>query len=112
MNDCIFCKIVSGEIPSSKVFEDDEVFAFNDIAPQAPVHIIIIPKEHIHSLEKINKGNYDITGKLILTAINLAKEKKLDGYRLIINCNEIAGQSVWHLHMHLLAGRAMHWPPG
>ena len=112
MEDCIFCKIASGKIPSQIVYETDEVLAFNDISPQAPVHIVIIPKEHIHSLEKIHAGNYDITGKLILSAIKIATELKLEGYRLVINCNEIAGQTVFHLHCHLLAGRAMHWPPG
>lgn len=112
MENCIFCKIIKGEIPASKVWENEEVLAFNDIAPQAPVHIIIIPKMHIHSLEKIDDGNYETVGKLVLTATKIAADKKLDGYRLVINCNEIAGQSVWHIHCHLLAGRAMHWPPG
>ncbi len=112
MEDCIFCKIVSGKIPSKKVYENEDVLAFNDVSPQAPIHIIIIPKEHIHSLEKINEDNYKTTGKLILAASKIASEKKLDGYRLVINCNEIAGQNVFHLHCHLLAGRAMNWPPG
>ena len=112
MEDCIFCKILSGKIPASKIFESEDIFAFNDIAPQAPVHIIIVPKEHIHSLEKIDDENYGITGKLIHAATKIAKDKNLEGYRLVINCNEIAGQSVWHLHCHLLAGRPMHWPPG
>jgi histidine triad (HIT) family protein len=112
MEECIFCKIVSGEIPSKKLYETDEIIAFNDIAPQAPIHVVLIPKKHIHSLEKINETNYDIIGKLILAASKIATEKKLDGYRIVINCNEIAGQTVFHLHCHLLAGRLMHWPPG
>ena len=112
MENYIFCKIIKGEIPSSKVYESDDILAFNDITPQAPIHIIIIPKKQVHSLEKINADNYDITGKLIHTAIKIAKEKNLDGYRLVINCNEIAGKTVWHLHCHLLAGRPMNWPPG
>ena len=112
MSDCIFCKIAEGEIPTAKVYEDEEIIAFNDISPQAPVHIVIIPKKHIDSLESIDNVNYSITGKLVLTATKIAKEKNLDGYRLVINCNEIAGQTVFHLHCHLLAGRPMNWPPG
>ena len=112
MEDCLFCKVISGEIPSKVVYEDDDVFAFNDISPQAPTHILIIPKVHIKSTEEINKINAAITGKLILTASKIAKDLNLEGYRLVINTNEIAGQSVFHLHCHLLGGRAMNWPPG
>lgn len=112
MNECLFCKIVKKEIPSSVVYEDDEIFAFNDIAPQAPVHILFVPKEHISSTEYLDDSNYNISGKLILAASKIAKQMKLDGYRLVINCNEIAGQSVFHIHCHLLAGRPMLWPPG
>ncbi len=112
MNDCIFCKIVNRQIPSEVVYEDDEVSAFNDISPQAPVHILFIPKKHIISTEHLDDSNYDIAGKLVLAASKKAKELKLEGYRLVMNCNEIAGQSVFHLHCHLLAGRPMSWPPG
>lgn len=112
MEDCIFCKIVSGKIPSKKIFESEDILAFNDISPQAPVHIVIIPKEHIHSLEKITDSNSHIPGKLVSAASKIAKDLNLDGYRLVINCNEIAGQTVFHLHCHLLAGRQMNWPPG
>ncbi len=112
MEDCLFCKIASGEIPSSVVYEDDEVFAFKDIDPKAPVHILVIPKTHIASTEHIDDTNYAITGKLILAASKIAKDMELEGYRLVMNCNEIAGQSVFHIHCHLLGGRPMSWPPG
>jgi histidine triad (HIT) family protein len=112
VNNCIFCKIINGEIPSTKVYENDDILAFNDISPEAPVHIIIIPKKHISSLESIDESNFDITGKLVLSATRIAKEKNLDGYRLVFNCNEIAGQTIFHIHCHLLAGRPMNWPPG
>lgn len=110
--DCLFCKISEKKIPSKIVFESDDILAFHDIAPQAPVHIIIIPKKHIETLDEINESNYDIAGKLLLTSANIAKDLKLEGYRVVINCNEIAGQSVFHIHCHLLGGRPMHWPPG
>lgn len=112
MENCLFCKIVKKEIPSGIVYEDDEVLAFNDISPQAPTHILIIPKTHISTLEEINETNSALTGKLIHTASGIAKNLKLEGYRLVLNCNEIAGQSVFHIHCHLLGGRAMRWPPG
>jgi histidine triad (HIT) family protein len=112
MEDCIFCKIANREIPSSIVYENEDVLAFNDINPMAPTHIVIIPKEHIGSTEEIDEKNYRTAGKLVLAASKIAKEKKLEGYRLVINCREIAGQSVFHLHCHLLSGRAMRWPPG
>ena len=112
MEDCIFCKIAKREIPSSVVYETDDVLAFNDINPMAPAHIIIIPKKHIASTDELDESNYDAAGKLVLAASKIAKENKLDGYRLVINCKEIAGQSVFHLHCHLLSGRAMDWPPG
>lgn len=112
MNNCLFCKIVKKEIHSDIVFEDDEVLAFNDISPQAPIHILVIPKIHISTLEEIDEINSALTGKLIHTASKIAKDLKLEGYRLVLNCNEIAGQSVFHIHCHLLGGRAMNWPPG
>ena len=112
MSDCIFCRIASGDIPSELVYEDGEIAAFNDISPQAPVHILFIPKQHIPSTEHLDEKNFDIAGKLIYAASKKAKEMNLDGYRLVLNCNEIAGQSVFHMHCHMLAGRPMNWPPG
>ena len=100
MEDCLFCKIIKKEIPSGVVYEDDGVFAFNDINPQAPVHILIVPKEHIATTEDLNENNSEVIGRLALTASKIAKDMKLEGYRLVINCNEIAGQSVFHLHWH------------
>ncbi len=112
MENCLFCKIVNKEIPSSIVFENDEIIAFKDISPQAPTHILIIPKIHIKSTDEITESNSHIAGKLISTASKIAKDLKLEGYRLVFNCNEIAGQTVFHLHCHLLGGRTMNWPPG
>lgn len=112
MSDCLFCKIAAGEIPSKKAYEDELVFAFHDITPQAPVHILIIPKQHISTLEEVNESNSDLMGKIVHAASKLAKENNLEGYRLVANCNEIAGQSVFHIHFHLLGGRSMLWPPG
>jgi histidine triad (HIT) family protein len=112
MEDCLFCKIAERKVPSTIVYETGEVLAFNDINPMAPTHIVIIPKQHIGSTDELDVNNYDAAGKLILAASAIAREKKLDGYRLVINCKEIAGQSVFHLHCHLLSGRPMHWPPG
>lgn len=112
MENCIFCKIANGEIKSDLVYEDDEIAAFIDITPQAPTHILFIPKEHIASTDNLNDSNYTITGKMIYAASKVAKKFGLEGYRLVINCNEIAGQSVFHLHCHMLGGRAMKWPPG
>lgn len=111
--DCIFCKIVSGEIPSGKAYEDDKVLAFYDLAPQAPVHILIIPKEHITSAADITADNSGVVAHIFETAARLAKEKGLgDGFRVVTNCGDSAGQSVKHLHFHLLGGRDFTWPPG
>jgi histidine triad (HIT) family protein len=112
MDECLFCRIGNGTIKTEFVYEDDEIAAFNDISPQAPVHILLIPKKHIASTEFLDESNYDITGKLVFAASKVAKKLELEGYRLVINCNEIAGQSVFHIHCHLLAGRPMRWPPG
>jgi histidine triad (HIT) family protein len=112
MENCLFCRIVNKEVPSELVYEDDDTLAFKDISPQAPVHLLIIPKKHIRSTEEVNQSNKDIAGKLIWAASKIAKDLNLDGYRLVFNCNEIAGQTVFHLHCHLLGGRAMKWPPG
>ncbi len=112
MDNCLFCKIIRKEISSEIVFENDEILAFRDIIPQAPVHILIIPKVHINTPSDINDSNSIVAGKLISTAAEIAKKLSIDGYRLVFNCNDIAGQTVFHLHCHLLAGRVMNWPPG
>lgn len=106
MDNCIFCKIIAGEIPSNKVYEDDLVYAFHDIAPAAPVHILIIPKEHICCMNKAEETHKELLGHILLTAGKLAKELGIaeDGYRIINNCGENAGQTVFHLHFHLLGG--------
>ena len=111
--DCIFCKIARNEIPSKKLYEDDEIVAFNDLEPQAPVHVLIIPKAHISSASEITAENSDIIGKIFIVAAKIAKEQGLDkGYRIVNNCGEDGGQTVQHLHFHLLGGRKMHWPAG
>ncbi|MES9946686.1 MAG: histidine triad nucleotide-binding protein [Candidatus Thiodiazotropha sp.] len=114
MSDCLFCKFISGEIQPDKVYEDEEVLAFRDINPQAPTHILIIPKRHIATLNELEPDDQALMGKLILTAQKVAEEEGIDsaGYRTLINCNEAAGQSVFHIHLHLLGGRTMQWPPG
>jgi len=106
MNDCIFCKIIKGEIPSTKVYEDDKVYAFRDINPAAPVHILIIPKEHICCANELKEAHKELVGHIILTAAKIAKDLGIaeNGYRLVNNCGESAGQTVFHLHFHLLAG--------
>lgn len=110
---CLFCRIAAGEIPSRKVYEDGEILAFEDIRPQAPVHILVIPKEHIRTIADLQASQYELAGRLIGAANRLAKEKKLDaGYRLVVNCGPNAGQEVYHVHVHLLGGRQFHWPPG
>lgn len=112
--DCLFCKIAKGEIPSKKAYEDAEIFAFYDINPQAPTHILIIPKEHICTTNDIEAKYAELMGKIVIKAADIAKEKGFDedGYRLVFNCNKNAGQEVFHIHLHLLGGRAMKWPPG
>lgn len=111
--DCVFCKIISGEIPAKKVYEDETVLAFYDLEPAAPVHILIIPKEHIKSVDEINSQNSNVIGHIFEIAAKLAKENNLvNGYRLINNCGDDAGQSVKHLHFHLLGGRKFTWPAG
>ena len=106
MNDCIFCKIINGEIPSNKVYEDDLVYAFSDIAPAAPVHVLIVPKEHICCANMLEDCHKELIGHIILTAKKIAEDLgvKDSGYRIINNCGENAGQTVFHLHFHLLAG--------
>ena len=115
MNDnCIFCKIIAGEIPSEKIYEDDECIAFNDISPQAPTHVLIIPREHFASLDEAEPVHKKTLGHLLLTAAEIAREKGFasGGYRVVINTNSDGGQTVFHLHVHLLGGRQFIFPPG
>jgi len=114
VDDCIFCKIAAGEIPSTRVFEDDVCIAFNDLSPQAPTHILIIPRDHVDSLDKADGKNKESLGHLLLAAAEIAREKGFaeDGYRVVINTNGDGGQTVFHLHVHLLAGRPFVFPPG
>jgi histidine triad (HIT) family protein len=111
--DCLFCKIVSGAIPSTKVFEDEACYAFADLHPQAPVHVLIVPRQHIGSLAESTTGHRGMLGHLHWAATQIARDKGLaNGYRTVINTGSDGGQTVEHLHVHLLGGRAMHWPPG
>jgi histidine triad (HIT) family protein len=114
MSDCLFCKIRDGEIPCDMVFENDDVLAFQDVNPQAPVHIVIIPRKHIATVNEVAESDEVTMGKLFSVAKIIAAQQGVsdDGYRLVVNCNEKAGQTVFHIHMHLLAGRNMTWPPG
>ncbi|NOT11368.1 MAG: histidine triad nucleotide-binding protein [Methylococcaceae bacterium] len=112
MADCLFCKMVAGDIKPNVVFEDENVLAFRDINPQAPVHILVIPKRHIATLNDLD--DQQIAGQLVLTATRLANQEGLaeGGYRTVFNCNQHGGQAVYHVHLHLLGGRQMSWPPG
>lgn len=113
-DDCLFCKMVAGAIKPDTVYEDDEILAFRDIQPQAPVHVLIIPKRHIATLNDVSDGDASLLGRLLLTAKRVAEEMDIaePGYRAVINCNRDGGQSVFHVHAHLLGGRRMKWPPG
>lgn len=114
MSECLFCKMVSGEIPPDTVYEDDDILAFNDINPQAPTHVLIIPKKHIATLNDAGTEDTRLMGKISMVAAQLAKEAGFaeDGYRIVMNCNSAGGQAVYHIHLHLLGGRSMSWPPG
>jgi histidine triad (HIT) family protein len=114
MESCIFCKIINKEIPASIVFEDEKMIAFNDIKPQAPVHILLIPREHFVSLNEVPEEKKDILSHLLLKARNIAQEKGIaeKGYRIVLNTARDSGQEVLHIHFHLLGGRRMQWPPG
>lgn len=113
MEDCIFCKIANGQIPSKKIYEDDQVFAFYDIEPQAPVHFLVIPKKHISRLTEIRKDNSSVIAHIYETISKIAAELNLDGgFRVVSNCGENGGQSVFHIHFHVLGGRSLAWPPG
>ena len=114
MDDCLFCNIIKGEIPSKKAYEDENVYAFWDIAPTAPVHILVIPKQHISTLNDIHAENSDAISKIYEAIPKIAKENGIaeDGYRVISNCNKMAGQTVFHIHFHLIGGRELTWPAG
>jgi len=113
-NNCLFCRIIAGEIPSKKIYEDELAFAFHDINPQAPTHVLIVPKKHIASLNDASQDDQALLGHLALVASKLADQLGVvaGGYRTVINTGVGAGQSVWHIHVHLLGGRVMGWPPG
>jgi histidine triad (HIT) family protein len=114
MGDCIFCRIAEKKIPAKIVYEDDLVLAFEDVHPQAPVHTLIIPKKHIPTLLDAGDGDLQLFGHIMKVAKIVAKEKGIAdrGFRLVANCNPDGGQTVWHIHFHLMGGRQMHWPPG
>ena len=114
MTDCLFCKIIAHEIPASIVYEDDRILAFNDINPQAPTHVLLVPKRHIATLNELSPDDDQMVGELVRRAAAIAKERGIsaDGFRTLFNTNREAGQTVFHIHLHLLGGRTMHWPPG
>lgn len=113
MKDCLFCKIINGEIPSTKIYEDETVYVFADIAPTAPIHYLLIPKQHISKLDEITPENSGVIAHIYEIIAKLSKNLDLkDGFRVVSNCGEQAGQSVFHIHFHLLAGRPLEWPAG
>jgi histidine triad (HIT) family protein len=114
MSDCIFCKIVEKKIPTKIVHEDDKAVAFEDVNPQAPVHVLVVPKRHAASLAELTQSDAGMLGHLMLTGAAVAKQKGIadSGYRLVVNTGRNGGQTVFHLHVHVLGGRGMHWPPG
>jgi histidine triad (HIT) family protein len=114
MSDCIFCKIIDGKIPCDKVYESDTVLAFRDINPQAPVHVLLVPKPHVATLNDLTSSDQGVMDGLYRAAVQVARELEVaeSGYRTLVNCNDEGGQDVFHLHMHLLGGRRMGWPPG
>ena len=111
-DDCLFCKIGRGEIPAKKVHEDTEIFAFEDIHPRAPLHVLVCPREHVASLAEAGDHQAAMLGKLMLTAAKIARQRGLDSFRTVVNAGAGAGQTVFHLHVHVLGGRPMDWPPG
>jgi len=112
--DCLFCKILDGDIPADIIYESDSAIAFRDVNPKAPVHVLIIPREHIATINDLSAGDAAMVGSLFMAAKEIAAEEGLadDGYRVVMNCNAAAGQSVFHLHLHMLGGRTLAWPPG
>lgn len=113
MSDCLFCKIVKGDIPSKKVYEDEHTYAFEDIDPKAPTHVLIVPKKHVAGLKEARVEDAALIGQCHLAAAHIARERKIeDGYRTVLNVGPKSGQSVFHLHVHLIGGRDLRWPPG
>lgn len=111
--DCLFCKIIAGQIPSKKVFEDEQFYAFEDIAPHAPTHVLIIPRKHIRGLKEAEAADASLLGEMQLLAAKIARDRNIeDGYRTVLNVGPRSGQSVFHIHLHLLGGRDLSWPPG
>ena len=112
--DCLFCKIVAGDIPANIVYESESALAFRDINPQAPTHVLVIPRKHISTINDIEEADRELVGDLYMAAKAIAVEEGIDeaGYRAVMNCNEGAGQSVFHIHLHVLGGRGLNWPPG
>jgi histidine triad (HIT) family protein len=111
---CLFCKIAAGEIPATKVYEDDRLIAFNDINPQAPMHVLVVPKQHIATLNDLSPSEDGLVGAMVRAAAQIAKDRGFDapGFRTVFNCNAQAGQTVFHIHLHVLGGRTLTWPPG
>ncbi len=114
MEDCLFCKIIKGQIPSKILYQDTDIIAFEDISPQAPVHLLIVPKKHISKSLDLQEEDQELIGKVFLVANELARERGIaeDGFRIVLNTNRSAGQTVFHIHFHLIGGRMMGWPPG
>ena len=113
MSNCLFCRIISGELPANKVYEDQHTFAFEDIHPQAPTHVLVVPKKHIRGLKEASPEDAEVIGRCHLVAAHIARERAVEsGYRTVLNIGPGAGQSVFHLHVHLLGGRSLAWPPG
>ena len=111
---CLFCKIIAGEIPAARVYEDDQVIAFNDINPQAPMHVLVVPKRHVATLNDLSDADDALVGAMVRVAAKVAKDRGHDGtgFRTVFNCNAQAGQTVFHIHLHVLGGRVLTWPPG
>ena len=113
MADCLFCRIIRGEVPSKKVYEDQHTFAFEDLNPQGPTHVLVIPKKHISGLKEASEEDAELLGRCHLAAADIARQRSIeDGYRTVLNVGPKAGQSVFHLHVHLIGGRPLTWPPG
>ena len=113
-NECLFCKIVDGDLPADIIYENDELIAFRDIDPKAPTHVLLIPRRHVSTMNDLQQSDASLAGELFITAAKIAADEGLAdaGYRVVMNCNEAAGQSVFHIHLHLMGGRRMTWPPG
>lgn len=113
-DDCLFCKIAAGDIPSETVYSDDEFYAFRDINPGAPVHVLIIPRKHIARISEASAEDEGLLGRMLLKANDIVRSEEIDqsGFRYVLNCNEDGGQSVYHIHLHILGGRGLSWPPG